>query len=78
MQAFYSWFSTAKIMPKKSSGKAIQARKAEKAIEARKYRSRARDKRQLNNIIACYVEHKYKAIYDECNGIYQSVKEKYP
>ena len=49
-----------------------------KAIQARKWRCKARDKRQLNNIIASYVEHKHKSIYNECYTIYQSIKDKYP
>ena len=60
------------------SGETMSKKISEKAIQARKYRCRARDKRQLNNVIACYVEHKYKEIYNECNGIYQAIKEKYP
>ena len=49
-----------------------------KAIQARKWRSKARDKCQLNNIIASYVEHKYITIYKECYDIYLAVKDKYP
>ena len=60
------------------SGETMPKKLSEKAIQARKYRCRARDKRQLDNVIACYVEHKYKEIYNECNGIYQVIKEKYP
>ena len=51
---------------------------SKKAIKARKWRCKARDKRQFNNIVSCYVEHKYKAIYKECSNIYQSIKDKYP
>ena len=49
-----------------------------KAIQARKWRSKARDKRQLNNIIASYVEHKHITIYKECYDIYLAIKDKYP
>ena len=51
---------------------------SKKAIKAKKWRCKARDKRQFNNIVSCYVEHKYKAIYKECSNIYQSIKDKYP
>ena len=49
-----------------------------KAIQARKWRDNARNQRQLNNVIAIYVQHKYMSIYNECHELYLSLKNKYP
>ena len=68
----------ANILPLFLSGEVMSNTITKKAIQARKWRCKARDKRQLNNIIASYVEHKHKSIYNECYAIYQSIKDKYP
>ena len=69
MRSFYKSFLSGEVMPKSQTKKAVQARN---------WREKARNKRQLNNVLASYVQFKYKSIYNECNELYLALKKKYP
>ena len=51
---------------------------SKRAVQARRWRDTAREKRRINNVIAEYVQHKYKDVYNECYELYEALKKKYP
>ena len=56
----------------------MKSSQSKKAVQARKWRAKARDRRQLNNVVSNYVYYKYRSIYNEAHELFLNLKDKYP